>query len=102
MNGLLRFALGIANMPNKTVTELDGSLPGFGRLSDLSKQIEPMLKEAAPLIEQAEPHLKALLPIIAQLLPIAERAWPLLKAGYPDLVQVTPTIEDLIAFARRQ
>jgi hypothetical protein len=107
MNGFVQFALGIANMPQATIAELDRSLPGFARLADEAKQIEPLLRQAAPLIQQASPHVVAMLPHIVALLPIAEKlmplinaAWPIVQKAYPDIVAVTPTVEDLIAFVR--
>jgi hypothetical protein len=102
MNPLLRFALGLASMPDKTVEELDGSLPGFSRISAFAKELEPMIQQALPLIDQATPHVQALLPILEKLLPIAQQAWPIVKAAYPDIVAVTPTVQDLIEFARRK
>lgn len=102
MNGLIRFALGIADMPSTTIAELDRSLPGFARLADAAKAAEPILRQAGPLIEQASPHMAALAPIARQLLPLAQAAWPIVQKAYPDIVAVTPTVEDLIAFVRNK
>jgi hypothetical protein len=101
MNGLLKFGLSMAQMPSETIAELDGSLPGFERLAALAKELEPMLAAAIPLVGQATPHVQALLPIAEKLAPIIQQAMPIIRKAYPDIVGVTPTLQDLIAFARR-
>ncbi len=62
MNSLVRFALGIANMPDATVAELEKSLPGF-------TQIATEFKALGPDIAMASPHIDALIPIF-------NRMWP--------------------------
>lgn len=84
MNGLVKFALGIANMPEATINDLEKSLPGFANLAAAFKQLEPILTKA-------QPHIDALQPLINQAMPIVKKAWP-------DLVAVTPTVEELIEF----
>lgn len=84
MNRMLRFALGLANMPDSTVADLEKSLPGFSRLVASAKQLEP-------IIHQALPHIEALSPLVQQ-------AMPIVKAAYPDLVAVIPTVQELIVF----
>ena len=87
MNSLVRFALGLANMPPKTVADLDKSLPGFDRLCDLAKKLEP-------IITRNEPHLKAMEADAPAVISILKQAWP-------DLVQVTPTVDELIDFVKQ-
>jgi hypothetical protein len=96
---LLDFALGFSGMDDATIAELDAALPGLGRLAVAAKDAEPFLTQAkphldalAPLLAQAQPHLVALMPIATQL-------WPKLQKAWPDVVGVTPTVQDLIAFA---
>ena len=84
MNGMLRFALGLANMPDETVADLEQSLPGFSRLVTAAKQLQP-------IIQKAMPHVVALEPIVQEAIPI-------IKAAYPDLVAVIPTVQELIVF----
>jgi hypothetical protein len=84
MNGWLRFALGLANMPDHTVADLEQSLPGFSRLVIAAKQLQP-------IIQKAMPHVIALEPLVQEALPI-------IKASYPDIVAVTPTVQELILF----
>ena len=84
MNSFIRFALGIANMPETTVDDLEKSLPGFANIADAAKQLEPILTKA-------QPHIEALLPLVNQAIPIVKKVWP-------DVVSVTPTVEELIAF----
>lgn len=86
MNAFLRFALGLANIPDQTVTDLDKSLPGFARLAASAKQLEP-------IIAKAMPHVDALEPLI-------QEAVPIIRAAYPDLVAVVPTVQELLAFAK--
>ena len=86
MNGLIRFALGAANMPEQTINDLEKSLPGFGRIVELAKQLEP-------IIQRNIPHLKAMEPDIPAIVGIIGKAWP-------DIVAVTPTIDELINFAK--
>ena len=87
MNTLVRFALGLANMPAKTVADLDKSLPGFDRLCDLAKKLEPIITRNAP-------HLQAMAPDVPAVVAIFKQAWP-------DLVQVTPTVDELIDFVKQ-
>lgn len=99
INGMLRFALGLANVPDATVSDLDKSLPGMERLAALAKAAEPDLQLLQPIIEQMEPHFVALLPLIEQATPIVLRLTPIVKTALPDIKAVTPTIQELIVFA---
>lgn len=87
MNTFVRFALGIANMPAQTVSDLDKSLPGFERLAALAKQLEP-------IIQRNLPHLQAIEPDIPAIVTIIGKAWP-------DFVSVTPTVDELIQFVKK-
>lgn len=84
MNGVIRFALGLANMPQAEIDDLDAKLPGMARLGDAAKQLQPIM-------EKAEPH-------IAALEPLAQQALPIVKAAYPDFIAVLPTVEEFIKF----
>jgi hypothetical protein len=86
MNGLVRFALGMANMPQHTIDDLERSLPGFGRLCDLAKKLEPIIQRNAP-------HIKAIEPDVPAIVAIITKAWP-------DIVAVTPTVDELINFVK--
>lgn len=94
MNPLLRFALGLANVPDKDVADLEKQLPALGRLIAAAKDIKPDLEAAGPHIEAMGPHINA-------LMPIAERLAPKLKAAWPDLVGVLPVIEEFAALAQK-
>lgn len=85
MSGMLRFALGLANIPDDKVAHLDAALPPMARLAVLAKQAEPILT-------QMKPHLDALEPLAVAL-------WPILVKAYPDIVAVTPTVEEFIDLA---
>lgn len=91
MNGLVKFALGIAGLPPAVIAEIDKNIPGMARLADAAKQIEPYLEQAHPHIEAITPHLYALLPIF-------EKVMPILKARYPDIAALLPTAKEIIAF----
>lgn len=95
MSNMLRFALGLANIPDDKVADLDKALPGFARLAALAKQAEPILTQAGPHLVAIEPHLVALQPIGIQLWPIVLKAWP-------DIVAVTPTVEEFIDLALKK
>lgn len=86
MNGLLRFALGLANMPDQTVADLEQSLPGFSRLVESAKQLQPIIQKAMPHVTELEP--------------LVQEALPIVKAAYPDLVSVIPTVQELIIFTQ--
>lgn len=105
MNGLIKFALGVAGLPPQTVADIDKAMPGMARLIDAAKQIEPYLEQAHPHIEAITPHLTAIMPHITammphlqQILPLIERALPILKTEYPDIVALLPTAQEIIAF----
>ena len=100
MNGALKFGLALAGLPQNEVDDLDRAFPILARLAYAAKEIEPLLLKAEPLIEQMEPHIQALLPLIAELMPIITAAQPIIKQRFPDVVAVTPTVRELIAFAQ--
>jgi hypothetical protein len=70
----LDFGLGLAGLPEKTIKDLDTSLPALERIAAAAKQAEPLL---------------------TQLMPILNKAWP-------DIVAVTPLVQELIAFAKQK
>jgi hypothetical protein len=84
MNNLVKFALGLANVPPDTVADIDKSLPGMARLIAAAKELEPILTVA-------QPHIDALTPLVP-------KAMLILKAAYPDLIAVIPTAGEVIAF----
>jgi hypothetical protein len=84
MNGLLKFALSLASVPDKDISDLDKSLPALARLCRAAKQLDP-------IVRQAMPHLEPLKPLLGKASDICE-------AAYPDFVAVLPTIEEFIAF----
>lgn len=98
MNGLIKFALGLANVPSNMVTDIEAALPGASRLVDAAKQFAPMLQQAQPHIEAISPHLTAILPHVEALMPLINKALPILKSEYPDIVALLPTAQEIIAF----
>lgn len=91
MNGLIKFALGVAGLSPTVVADIEKQLPGAARLIDAAKQLEPYL-------EQAHPHIEAIMPHVEALLPILNKALPILKAEYPDIVALLPTAQEIVAF----
>ena len=92
--------LEVVGMPEQDVQDLDRALPGFARIAAAAKQGDPLLTEA-------KPHVDALIPLLAQAMPHIDALMPLLpklyaigKGVYPDIVAVTPTVQELIAFAQ--
>lgn len=71
---LLNLGLALAGLPEKTIGELNTSLPALERLAAAAKRVEPML---------------------APIMPELQKAWP-------DIVAVTPLLADLIAFAKQK
>ena len=84
MNSFVKFALEMAHMSDAEIADLSAKLPAFGRLAAAAKQLEPTLAKAGPLIEQLQPLMM--------------EAWPIIQKEWPDIVAVTPTAQDLIAF----
>lgn len=84
MNSFIRFALGIANIPEATVNDLEKSLPGFSNIAAAFKELEPILTKA-------QPHFDDLQPLLNQAMPIIKKVWP-------DVVSVTLTAIELIDF----
>lgn len=115
MNGVLKFALGLANMPAEQVDDLDRKLPGLARIAAAAKQLQPLLAQAEPhaealqpLLIAALPHLEALLPLLTQamphlnaLAPLGAQGMPVVKRAWPDIVAATPTLQHLIEFVKR-
>jgi hypothetical protein len=71
---VLDLALGLAGLPEKTITDLDANLPALERLAADLKMAEPL---------------------IAQLIPILTKAMP-------DIIAVTPLIQELVTFAKQK
>ena len=77
MNGILRMALGLADVPDKTIEDLDKALPAIERLIVALRELTPILEEAQPLIN---------------------KAMPILKTAYPDAVATLPVLQELVHF----
>ena len=84
MNGILRFALGLANMPAATVADLEKAMPGMQRLCEIATEIAAIAAKNQPLTA----HVDQIEPIV--------------KKAYPDFVAVIPTVEELIQFASQK
>lgn len=105
MNGVVKFALGVAGLPAQVVADIDKAMPGAARIIDAAKQLEPYLEQAHPHIEAITPHLAAMaphvtamMPHLQALLPLFDKVMPILKAEYPDIVALLPTAQEIIAF----
>ncbi len=82
MNPLLKFAFGIANIPDAAVNDLERSWPGIKEIADTLKAIEPDLQAAAP-------HIAALEPILIKL-------WPSVLKIWPDVLDLLPVADEWI------
>lgn len=87
MNGLVKFALGVANVPGHLVSEIDEQIPGAQRLIEAAKKLEPSISKLAPLIDQAMPI------IMTEMLPV-------IKAEYPDLMALLPIAQQVLEFVK--
>lgn len=92
LNLMLRFAMGLANIPDKDVDDLEKQLPALARLITAFKDMKPDLEEAAPHLDAIGPHVDA-------LLSTSERLAPKVKAAWPDLVAVLPVVQEFTALA---
>lgn len=98
MNGLIRFGLGLANVPDDLVGDIEKAIPGAGRLIAAAKQMDPDLRALEPIYERMAPHVTALLPMIAEAMPVIERLVPQIKAAYPDITAILPTAQKVVTF----
>ena len=85
LNMMLRFALGLANVPGDKVDELEAAMPGFKRLAAAAKDAKPILEKIAPLVAQMEP--------------LAIEVWPIAVKAWPDLMAILPVVADYIELA---
>lgn len=87
MNGLVRFALGVANVPDHMASEIDEQIPGAQRLIAAAKKLEPAITRLAP-------HIDAITPIfMAEVLPV-------IRQEYPDLMALLPLAAEVLAFVK--
>lgn len=87
MNGMVKFALGVANVPDHLVSDIDANIPGAQRLIAAAKKLEPSIRKLAPLIDQATPI------IMTEILPV-------IKAEYPDLMALLPIAGQVLEFVK--
>lgn len=99
MSGMLRFALGLANVPDDKVADLDNALPGLSRMALAAKELRPILIEMQPHLAALEPMAVEAWPHLEALAPLFAKAWPTLQKAWPDIVATAPTLEELIDMA---
>lgn len=106
ISGLIKFGLGLANVPSELVGEIEAALPGAERLIGVMKMIEPDLRLLQPVVEK-------LMPIVQQAFPLFEQAEPLIaesmapvariiaayKAEQGDIRALLPLAQKILAFA---
>lgn len=95
MKPLVRFALGVAGMPEATINEIDGALPAMERLIEMEKQV-------SPAIAKLYPDLVIVIPIIDRLLANTKELEPVVAKAYPDLVAVLPVLKHILAFVENK
>lgn len=93
MKPVVRFALGMAGMPEATVNQIDAGLPAMERLVDAEKQL-------SPAIAAMYPDLVTVIPIIERLLANAKNIEPAITKAYPDLVTVLPVFKSILEFVQ--
>ena len=82
MNSFIKFVLGLANIPEQAIVDLDKSWPGIKRIADAAKELEPYL-------QQASPHIDALEPLGLKMYPIVKNIWP-------DVLELLPVADEWI------
>lgn len=87
MNGLVKFALGLANVPDSMVLEIERAIPGAQRLIEAAKKLEPAIARLAPLVDQAMPI-------------IMTDVMPVIKTEYPDLMALLPLAGEVLTFVK--
>jgi hypothetical protein len=61
MRGEIKFALGIAGMPSKTITDIEAAIPAAERLLALLPAVEA-------LYAKAKPDLDAVAPVLSEII----------------------------------
>jgi hypothetical protein len=61
MKPIIKFALGIAGMPEATVLDIEKALPAMARLIALATKLEPELKII-------QPDVAAVLPVLGEII----------------------------------
>lgn len=87
MNGMVRFALGVANVPDHMVDDIETNIPGAQRLITAAKKLEPSIVKLAP-------HIEAMTPILR------DEVWPVLLLEYPDLIAMLPLAQQVLEFVK--
>lgn len=87
MNGVVRFALGVANVPDHMVADIDANIPGAQRLIAAAKKLEPAITKLAP-------HVEAMTPVLR------DEVWPILLQEYPDLLALLPLAQQVLEFVK--
>lgn len=93
MKPIVRFALGMAGMPEAMVNEIDAALPAMERLVEAEQQL-------SPAIAKMYPDLVTVIPIIERLLATTKDLEPVITKAYPDLVTVLPVFKNILTFVQ--
>jgi hypothetical protein len=109
MNSLIKFGLGLANVPSELVDEVERQIPGAQRLIAAAKKIEPDLKlleptieKLMPIIQQAFPLFEQLEPLIAEAMAPIGRIIPVIKAEHADFASLLPTAQKVLEFVGKK
>ena len=82
MNNFIKFVLGLANIPEQAIADLDKSWPGIKRIADAAKELEPYLQQASPHIDILEP--------------LGLKMYPIIKSVWPDILELLPVADEWI------
>mgnify|MGYP000594358930 CR=1 FL=1 len=98
VNSLVKLALGLANVPDELIADIDKNLPGAERLVAASRAIQPHLEALVPIAEEMKPHIDALLPLVEKAMPHVNAILPVVRKVSPDLKNVLPVLHGAVAF----
>lgn len=98
LNPLIHFALGLANVPDKDVDDLERTLPEMAALCKLAKQLKPLVDEMVPLVEKLLPLYKEAAPTITQLMPLVTQAMTIYESQSKAVSDVIPVVQEFVDF----
>lgn len=80
MNGLVRLALHVANVPDDLVAEVQKDAPAAGRVLAAAQKLKPDLELLAPIIARMAPTIKEAWPDVVAILPAAQKVEAFVEA----------------------
>lgn len=87
MNGMVRFAMGLAGVSDKLAADIEAEIPGAQRLIAAAQKLKPSIDKIAP-------HVEAITPVMMN------EILPVLKAEYPDLMALLPVAQQVLELVK--